>query len=106
MQSQIRFYNTDLSHMKCDCGESAIISSMLNARLLCSHLYSKGMTFPILNTPKLDMVNLFKGELFFEYSIIESKKVVITFDYYDKIRRYVYKMIKRYSHNKKKKKKK
>lgn len=104
MQSQIRYYNTDLLHMKCDCGESAIMSSMLNARLPCSHLYSKGMTFPILNPPKLDMVNLFKGELFFEYSIIESKKVVITFDYYDKIRRYVYKMIKRYSHNKNKQK--
>lgn len=104
MQSQIRYYITDLFHMKCDCGESAIMSSILNARLPCSHLYSKGMTFPILNPPKLDMVNLFKGELFFEYSIIESKKVVITFDYYDKIRRYVYKMIKRYSHNKNKQK--
>lgn len=103
-QSQYAYYNTNFEQNSCDCGESTLMSAMLGIPLPCSHLYSKGKTFPNLQQPKLNMVNLFKSELFFEYTELPSKKIEVNADYYDRVRKYVYKTIKRYSHNQNKKK--
>lgn len=37
------------------------------------------------------MVNWFKNELFFEYTVIPSLRIEVNADYYERVRKYVYK---------------
>lgn len=79
------------------------MSSMLWTQLPCSHLYYFDHRFPELQPPKLQFINVTKGDLIFEYKIFKLEKKEITVDYYSKVRNYVYKTIKPYSHSKEKK---
>lgn len=65
--------------------------AMLCVHLPCSHLYSNRKTFPNLRPPKLNMVNWFKNELFFEYTVLPSLRIEVNADYYERVRKYVYK---------------
>ena len=94
MQNMIRSYKTDITSETCLCGESVLISSMLQIKLPCSHLYFLGMQFPKFDVPKLEIEYVTNGEVFVEYEIVKSQKVETNCDYYDKIRLYTLKIIK------------
>lgn len=95
MKSMIADYGTDINEKVCHCGQSILMSSMMDIHLPCSHLYHIGEKFPSIQTPELDLKNTFLGNLVFEYKINTKPKIQINVDYYSKIRSYVYKMIKR-----------
>ncbi len=92
-------YKTDINEKVCHCGQSNLMSSMMDIHLPCSHLYYLGEKFPSIVTPVIGFKNTFLGELVFEYNINTKHKIQINVDYYSRIRTYVYKMIKRYSKN-------
>lgn len=82
------------------CGESDLISSMLEIDLPCSHLFYLGMQFPKIEPPQINLENITKGELFIEFNFVQSQSVLISNDYYNSIRKYVTKIIKRFTHYK------
>ncbi|KAK8897476.1 hypothetical protein M9Y10_015429 [Tritrichomonas musculus] len=98
MRQMIKHYNTDLTHLTCQCGEAILLSSMLEVKLPCSHLIYLGASFPEIEVQNLDMNNSTKGELVIEYNYVESNNVELNNDYSAKIRKYAYKIIKRYSY--------
>lgn len=98
MESQISYYDTNIEDKTCTCGESALISEMLQTKIPCSHLSFLKMGFPEVQPPKIIFENKFEGELFYEYKIHESKKKEIDSSYYTKIRKSVVNSIKRFSH--------
>ena len=103
MRAEIQNYSTNPDTDECQCGEAKLMSAMLGHKLPCSHLYFLKKTFPDLHAPSLELVNSTNGELFFEHKITETKKITLDLDYFEKIRRHAYKMIKKYSHNQNKK---
>lgn len=94
-------YETDLSNESSNCVESVLISFMLGINMQYSHLFFQGMTFPKIE-PQINMENATKGELFIEFNFIQSQVVPISDNFYTSIRKYVTKIVKRYSHYKKK----
>ena len=98
MRQKIKHYNTDLTHLTCQCGEAILLSSMLEVQLPCSHLIYLGASFPEIEVQNLDMNNSTKGELIIEYNYVESNNVELNNDYFAKTRKYAYKIIKRYSY--------
>ena len=103
IRSEIQHYSTNLETNECQCGESKLMSAMLGINLPCSHLYFLKNEFPEVHAPPLQLINSTNGELFFEHDITETKKITLNLDYFEKIRRHAYKMIKKYSHNQNKK---
>ena len=93
-------YKTDINEKVCHCGQSILMSSMMDIHLPCSHLYYLGEKFPSIVTPVIGFKNNFLGELVFEYNINTKHKIQIDVDYYSRIRTYVYKMINGYSKDK------
>ena len=100
MQSMIHHYQTNINTHCCMCGESKLLSEMLGVVLPCSHLRSLGMEFPDICPPQIVFKNSTGGDLFVEFKYYESEEIQVSFSYFDKIRVYVYKIIKRYSHSK------
>lgn len=90
-------YKTDINGKVCHCGQSNLISSMIDIHFLCQHLNYSGEKFHSILTPVIDLKNSFLGELVFEYNINTKHKIQIDVDYYSRIRTYVYKMINGYS---------
>ena len=103
MRSMIQKYSTNLNTNECKCRESKLMSAMLGIKIPCSHLYFLKNEFPVIAPPPLKITNSTNGAIIFEHEIIETQKVTINLDYFEKIRRHSYKMIKKYSHNKEKK---
>lgn len=104
MRSMIAHYDTNLDQQTCKCGESVLISKLLQNKIPCSHLIFLGMEFPKINPPDLDTTINLTGEIFFEYEIdSNSNEVELDLNYYSYIRNYAVKIIKKYSHNKDKK---
>lgn len=83
--------------------QTRIMSAMLGIYLPCSHLYFLKNEFPDITPPPLKIINLTNGALIFEYKIIETPKVTLNLDYFEKIRRLSYKMIKNITTIKKRK---
>ena len=79
------------------------MSAMLGIKLPCSHLYFLKNEFPDITPPPLKITNSTNDAFIFEHKIKETQKVTINLDYFEKIRRHSYKMIKKYSHSKEKK---
>ena len=79
------------------------MSAMLGIKLPCSHLNFYKKEFPDITPPPLKTINLTNSALIFQNKIIETQKVTLNLDYFEKIRRLSYKMIKKYSRNKEKK---
>ena len=97
MRAEIQNYSTNPDTDECQCGEAKLMSAMLGHKLPCSHLYFLKKTFPDLHAPSHELVNSTNGELFFENKITETKKITLYLDYFEKIRRHAYKMIKKYN---------
>lgn len=98
MKQMIKYYKTDIAHLTCQCGEAVLLSSMLSIQLPCSHLIFLGASFPEIEVQDLDMNNSTKGELIIEHNYVKSEKVELNNDYFANIRKYAYKIIKRYTH--------
>lgn len=103
MHSMIKHYQTNLISQSCKCGESCLLSSMLRAKIPCSHLFFLGMPFPVIKPPKIELENKFQGEIFYEYKIFDSQKVQTNFDYYVRIRKIVVENIRKFTHYSEKK---
>lgn len=56
MEKIIKQYETDIKTHSCKCGESALLSSMLQKPLPCSHLLYMGAQFPDIQAPTLMVV--------------------------------------------------
>ena len=102
MNSMIEQYEPDLENNKCKCGQAELFSAMINKKLPCIHLYYLEKKFPLVDPPSLNIVDSFYGEMTFEYHIQQSEKIETNSDYYDNIRAYVVKKIKRNSHSQEK----
>ena len=102
MNSMIEQYEPDLENNKCKCGQAELFSAMINKKLPCIHLYYLEKKFPLVDPPSLNIVDSFYGEMTFEYHIQQSEKIETNSDYYDNIRVYVVKKIKRNSHSQEK----
>ena len=98
-ESQSAYYETNLDNQTCTCGESALISSMLEVKIPCTHLVKMNVQFPEIQPPKILFENRFQKELFYEYEIHESKEVTVDSNYYSRIRKSVINTIKRFSHS-------
>ena len=98
VESQIKYYETNLESATCTCGESALISSMMEAKIPCTHLIHMGAQFPDIQPPEIVFDNTFEKELFYEYEIHESKEIHADSNYYTKMRSSAVNTIKRFSH--------
>lgn len=97
MNSMIKDYETNLETHSCNCGESRLISSMMDTKIPCSHLFFLGDDFPKIEAPKINIHNCTNGELFYQYNINSTPRVQIDASYITKTRKYVCKVIKKYS---------
>lgn len=102
MRKSIIHYQTDIDTQSCLCGESILISAMLGVNLPCSHLLFLGMDFPKLEPIKLNVNDIILDKLKFDYDIIDSHQIETNYDYFEKVRKYASKVIRRYSHHNKK----
>ena len=104
MRSMINHYQTDINTTSCLCGESILISSMLGVNLPCSHLFFLGMEFPKLEAPNLNLddIDINTRKLIYKWDFVDSHKVETNDDYFQKVRQYTSKVIRRYSHHNKK----
>ena len=101
-ESAIQYYQTNAEDEICFCGESVLMSSMLDVQIPCSHLHHLGMPFPEITPPIIDLTKSIDGYLLDEVIIVDSIPIEYNNDYYSKVREYVFKEIRRYSHCKKK----
>ena len=75
---------------------------MLKTKLPCSHLRHLGIEFPYIESPDISFDNAPECELIFEYDTNDLQFVQTNSDYFSSIRKYVSKIIKRYTHHKNK----
>ena len=101
MEKMIHYYKTDLKTYSCNCGETTLLSSMIQESLPCSHLHYMGVQFPDIAAPNIMISNSTRGELIVEYNFVKSEKIITDDDYYSRIRKYASKVIQKYTHRKK-----
>lgn len=65
-----------------------------------SHLVFLGDDFPKIEAPKTDIHNCTNGELVYNYNINNTLRIQIDAKYITRTRKYVYKIIKKYSKSK------
>lgn len=98
MENMIDHYNNDYISKNCECGETNLLSSMLQISLPCSHLRFRGIDFPYIDVPEIDLTNESNQEQLFEYEILNSELIQADHNYFSSIRKHVSLIIKRYSH--------
>lgn len=99
MQKEIISFNTNIEH--CDCGETALESSMYRTPIPCSHMVFCGAKFPRL--PDVDMrlrPCWIKSK--FEYTVVQRTRDPPPSNKQAKLKEVAVKNIKRYSHYRKK----
>lgn len=102
MESMIDYYSIVHISGSCECGETNLLSSMLQISLPCSHLRFCGIDFPHIDVPEIYLTNESNQELLFEYDILNSELIQADHDYFSSIRKFVSRIIKRYSYCQKK----
>ena len=97
MDAEMRFYKTTKD--TCKCGETSLLSSMLNIDIPCSHRIHFGAQFPELPKIDLKLVPCTK-ECVFKYSIINRDPPNSDANHINWLKNNAITAIKRYSHYK------